>query len=360
MPNWVQNRITFASDFGQENMQKFLSAVLCHKKELTDRAGDISSGNSSLTPEERCRRDMVEFDFNTIVPMPAELDVESGSNSDYGMLLYQAFANLPITVLQRIAQAKIFEDIFSYGAEYDIQKQYDCMSAMLESVEDHNFTKEFVRENQEKMHRLYNSAISNLKEHIHAVPALPDVDFFKGMRVGMASPTQFERRIKSALNTDRLYLQSLQDFCETKEGKGLFSLGERCCSNIRKYGGRDWYDWRIANWGTKWNAVGTYVDWDARQIMFQTAWSAPAAIIDKMSRAFPDVEFEWMYAEEDCGCNTGIFTHKNGMLSVNSFENGSNEAYNAYQECWGPNDCMYQDDNGNWNRYDCGSCPHPC
>lgn len=39
------------------------------------------------------------------------------------------------------------------------------------------------------------------------------------------------------------------------------------------YGADNWYDWRVANWGTKWDAWDSRVDWEC--IQFTTAWSPP-------------------------------------------------------------------------------------
>lgn len=46
--------------------------------------------------------------------------------------------------------------------------------------------------------------------------------------------------------------------------------------NCRRYGWADWYDWRVNNWGTKWD-VGEDDVWDLSDGIWemQTAWSAP-------------------------------------------------------------------------------------
>ena len=81
-------------------------------------------------------------------------------------------------------------------------------------------------------------------------------------------------------------------------------------ANLAKYGAKDWYDWSIENWGTKWNAYE--VTWGWNEVCFQTAWSYPKPIFKELSKRFPDTEIEIEYADEDFGANCGVVTWKNG------------------------------------------------
>lgn len=74
------------------------------------------------------------------------------------------------------------------------------------------------------------------------------------------------------------------------------------------YGDKNWYDWCRANWGTKWNAYGYDKDFDYSQtdsLWFQTAWSAPHPILQKLSEMFPEIELRHQWADEDIGYNCG-------------------------------------------------------
>lgn len=58
-------------------------------------------------------------------------------------------------------------------------------------------------------------------------------------------------------------------------------LGRLAAENIKKYGHKDWYSWRNANWGTKWNAYDVkYIAHDDTHLVLEitTAWDTPREI----------------------------------------------------------------------------------
>ena len=64
-----------------------------------------------------------------------------------------------------------------------------------------------------------------------------------------------------------------------------------------------WYNWRLANWDTKWEADVTgfeVQDYDTLEIEFQTAWSPPEGVVRKLREKFPDVTFQCFYDEPGC------------------------------------------------------------
>ena len=64
-----------------------------------------------------------------------------------------------------------------------------------------------------------------------------------------------------------------------------------------------WYDWRLANWDTKWDAYDVVVtddDPESVEIEFNTAWSPPEAICHKIREDYPDVSVSWFYDEPGC------------------------------------------------------------
>ncbi len=73
--------------------------------------------------------------------------------------------------------------------------------------------------------------------------------------------------------------------------------------NVDRYGFKDWYEWSVSKWGTKWN--GGEVDVESLEperftIYFSTAWSPPVPIVEAMCEQFPEIEAEMSYAETGC------------------------------------------------------------
>ncbi len=133
------------------------------------------------------------------------------------------------------------------------------------------------------------------------------------------------------------------------DGKEIYALGKKACKNIEQYGYADWYDWRIANWGTKWNSYDVTINKDEREVAFHTAWSFPGPIAAALTERFPDVDFIWDYADEDAGYGTGEFMYEGGEISYIELDGGSDEAYQMYISCWDDHD-LYKDEDGRWKR----------
>ena len=58
-----------------------------------------------------------------------------------------------------------------------------------------------------------------------------------------------------------------------------------------------WYDWRLQNWGTKWDACHVQItrdDKDYLEICFDTAWSPATPVIEKIRELYQDND-SWTY-----------------------------------------------------------------
>lgn len=72
MPNWVKNKIIVGnSKYGKELINKYVT--------LNEETGEV------------------EFDFNKVIKMPEELQIEFSSKSDYALSLYLAYINPSVT-----------------------------------------------------------------------------------------------------------------------------------------------------------------------------------------------------------------------------------------------------------------------
>lgn len=83
-------------------------------------------------------------------------------------------------------------------------------------------------------------------------------------------------------------------------------IGRQYLHNIASYGHPNWYDWRLANWETKWNAYETQMT-APNVIEFQTAWSGVTQLMSILASKFTEVEFEYLYADENIGYNIGDY-----------------------------------------------------
>jgi hypothetical protein len=122
-------------------------------------------------------------------------------------------------------------------------------------------------------------------------------------------------------------VDELVDYC-LKEGNADLESARKALFNIDNYGVKDWYEWSVKNWGSKWNSSESL--FEDGKIHFQTAWSVPEPIFIELSKMFADVKIRVIFADEDLGNNCGEFTLLDGKLI-------SFDEYDAFQACevWG-------------------------
>ena len=193
-------------------------------------------------------------DFNIVLPRPKDLDITSGSNS-YDM------------------PSKYFH---TEEAERKLVKQRRIIGNVLEMFYDDTMTQaEFVEK------------------------VLEDKNLVKKIRTFKGWYLRKSKTIRYAMKKKELE-EALGDYI-----KGFF--------NIKRYKARDWYDWSIENWGTKWNAGDTIVDDES--IEFETAWSTPVPVFVELSKRLKDISIIVHYADEDIGSNCGSLVIVNGEVS---------------------------------------------
>jgi len=120
----------------------------------------------------------------------------------------------------------------------------------------------------------------------------------------------------------------------------VFELGKKAYQNKLLYGAKDWYNWCNQNWNTKWNACGyeSGLDYSLGNCLhFQTAWSPPVPIIEKLAEQFPGVEFVHSWANEDLGMSCGRMVYQKGKVVEEYYPTGE-EARSFANAVWGYED----------------------
>lgn len=138
-----------------------------------------------------------------------------------------------------------------------------------------------------------DNAIALLKNDKDYFKKMLEYPWVKGEEI--KTITQLKRRIKKGI--------SEKDFEEAK-------LAIR---NIELYGHKDWYSWSNANWGTKWNSYDN-ARVNENTISFDTAWSTPFPVMEKLSEMFSDVTLHIAFADEDIGSNCGFYVLVGGNI----------------------------------------------
>jgi hypothetical protein len=80
--------------------------------------------------------------------------------------------------------------------------------------------------------------------------------------------------------------------------------------NVNKYGSKDWYDWCVNNWGTKWDVNNTLGETDSNVVKksddgksvtlgFSTAWSPPTSFYATIADMF-GFQIKAYYYESGC------------------------------------------------------------
>lgn len=99
---------------------------------------------------------------------------------------------------------------------------------------------------------------------------------------------------------------------------GYATWREQQESNRVKYGHADWYDWCVANWGTKWEPDFDLVDDDIGRMVLRgdSAWSPPIELVQEVSRRYR-LTFRMVWSELGCDF-VGAAVIRNGEVHTSS------------------------------------------
>jgi hypothetical protein len=93
----------------------------------------------------------------------------------------------------------------------------------------------------------------------------------------------------------------------------------------KKYGAYDWYDWRVQNWGTKWDVDEANIEQHGDEfatIVFSTAWSPPQVAIGALAAKFPELKFKLAFIEEG-----------NGFVGYDIWRDGEYQGGESFDDC---------------------------
>ncbi len=238
MPNWIKNKIIVKN---REVVDEIISSFTTFNEEYKE----------------------LEFDFNKIIPMPKDLEIEFSTKSDDGLLLYLTKINGNITYLG--------------------------------TKEDKLDTKE------------YNDIITKINEHL------------SNKRNLILNEEETKKILKK-------YHDNLEE---------IYEIGQKQVNNILQYDALNWYEWRIRNWGCKWNADKLEI-LDGCSFSFETPWDPPLNVIIAMSKAKPHIKIAFLYADEDIGSHVGYMLLQGGKIDYKGrFKDQSSDAYELAHDLWG-------------------------
>lgn len=140
------------------------------------------------------------------------------------------------------------------------------------------------------------------------------------------------KNVISEILETKLSLQEIfpcpQELKDT-ESPAKFNDKEKAISNKEKYGFQDWYDWQVANWGTKWdigpienltmdeNGDGTYTIYT----LFDSAWSPPVEAFKNLYEKYKSQGLELHLEYFESGCRfLGTATGSDGHFNDEYFE----------------------------------------
>lgn len=242
MPNHVINRLSF--DCSEEDLKEILTAI-CYDDSSEVEVTGIGT-----------------IDFNKITPMPPSLDIEEGSNTNYGINLYLTAIN---------------PNVKYFGTEKMEPKAFEAIA-------------------------------ERLRGHRHFLPH------------------------KTMLSSGEI-----AECTRYRSADELIQLGKTAVENLMNYGATTWYDWRTRSdtWNTKWNSYSP-VDYDGgNEICFQTAWTAPHPIVEKLSEMYPEVSIRHSWANEDLWQECGSRTYLGGEMIDFDEPSTDKEHLEAAASIWG-------------------------
>lgn len=124
-------------------------------------------------------------------------------------------------------------------------------------------------------------------------------------------PKEAEDAYLNTIKQNDKYQDIVQDIDQ------YWEIGKQTNLNVQDYGAKSWYDWRINNWGTKWNAINSHIfdDGQNKGFEFDTAWSPPRQVVKALSNYMFNYTFVLEWADEAFGNTCGRETYQDGQVT---------------------------------------------
>lgn len=216
------------------------------------------------------------IDFNKIIPMPQSLDVTSGSIEDISISFFLTAKHPNVEYFGQKGEKLPLHTVQEFIAKYNAQSVFVTKKVILSDDE-------------------LQSMIDRISQW-----------------------NEYRGKTRQEIEDD------------------LVSKGDQYIKNLICHGATTWYNWRINNWGTKWNATNentldnnySIADIDRYDLVFRTAWSFPRPCIEELSRMYPEQRFKISWHDEGIAYNSGHLTYKNGQI-IEGYtpDDGSEETY---------------------------------
>lgn len=265
MPNYITNVIVF----NNMSKQRF--------DELQERIRFDGEGF-----DEEIDKSVPTLDFNKLIPMPSDLDCDSGSITDESISQYLSVVNPNNHCITRPDLLEIRK-----------KKNY--------SVED--------------FRKLYDTIVYS--ERIYLPPE----------KVNRATNLLYE-----VVLLGEKYIYNLEHY-------GHLTWYQWSIDNW----GTKWNSFHYNSYSGEERKIPCFVSENTPFIMFDTAWSSVPKIITELSKLIPDIVIDYWWADEDTGCNVGHQTFLNGGITFEDIpEKVSKEAYEMYANI----NCIDLKDNG--------------
>lgn len=125
---------------------------------------------------------------------------------------------------------------------------------------------------------------------------------------------------------------------------------EKEAKNLKKYGFKNWFDFRVQKWGTKWAPIIDSIvlddidneDSGKLSLAFNSAWTPPNGIIDKLATMFPKCDFKLYYFEPGCAFAGFVRWEKGKIVDSKEFSSDNAEFEEIGRDIFGMDDMFDQ------------------